>query len=64
MYDITDFAESHPGGAQLLSLAVGRDVTILFESHHIRPEIVQKALKTLPKVSRRSCRLTHQLDPR
>ena len=50
MYDITDFAKSHPGGAQLLALAVGRDATILFESHHVRPEIVAKTLKTLPKV--------------
>jgi len=50
VYDITDFAKSHPGGAQLLALAVGRDATILFESHHVRPEIVAKTLKTLPKV--------------
>mmetsp|Transcript_15767 Transcript_15767/g.61526 ORF Transcript_15767/g.61526 Transcript_15767/m.61526 type:complete len:450 (-) Transcript_15767:3282-4631(-) len=50
VYDITDFAESHPGGAQLLALAVGRDATILFESHHIRTEIVDSVLKTLPKV--------------
>ena len=50
MYDITDFAASHPGGAQLLALAVGRDATILFESHHVRPEVVAKALKLLPKV--------------
>ena len=50
MYDITDFAKSHPGGSQLLALAVGRDATILFESHHVRPEIVAKTLKTLPKV--------------
>ena len=50
VYDITDFAKSHPGGSQLLALAVGRDATILFESHHVRPEIVAKTLKTLPKV--------------
>ena len=50
MYDITDFAKSHPGGAQLLALAVGRDATILFESHHVRPEVTAKMLKTLPKV--------------
>ena len=50
MYDITDFAKSHPGGTQLLALAVGRDATILFESHHVRPELVAKTLKSLPKV--------------
>ena len=50
VYDITDFAKSHPGGTQLLALAVGRDATILFESHHVRPELVAKTLKSLPKV--------------
>ena len=53
VYDITDFAKSHPGGSQLLALAVGRDATILFESHR-PPEIVAKTLKTLPKVTRTS----------
>ena len=37
VYDVTDFASRHPGGAQLLSLCVGRDATILVESHHLRP---------------------------
>ena len=50
VYDITEFADSHPGGSQLLALAVGRDATILFESHHIRTDIVDKMLRTLPKV--------------
>jgi acyl-lipid (7-3)-desaturase (Delta-4 desaturase) len=50
VYDVTDFEQKHPGGAQLLSLCVGRDATILIESHHLRPEIVQKYLKTLPRV--------------
>ena len=27
VYDITNFAKSHPGGTQLLALAVGRDAT-------------------------------------
>ena len=50
-YDITDFAKRHPGGSQLLMLAHGRDATILFESHHLRSEIVEKVLKTLPTVN-------------
>ena len=50
VYDVTEFAKRHPGGAQLLSLCVGRDATILIESHHLRPEIVQKYLKSLPTV--------------
>ena len=50
-YDITEFAKRHPGGSQLLMLAHGRDATILFESHHLRSEIVEKVLKTLPTVN-------------
>ena len=50
VYDVTDFATKHPGGSQLLSLCVGRDATILVESHHLRPEVVERWLKTLPTV--------------
>jgi acyl-lipid (7-3)-desaturase (Delta-4 desaturase) len=49
-YDITDFASRHPGGKQLMMLAHGRDSTILFESHHLRSDVVAKVLKTLPIV--------------
>jgi len=51
VYDVTDFERRHPGGAQLLALCVGRDATILIESHHLRPELVNKYLKTLPVVT-------------
>jgi len=50
VYDVTEFQHRHPGGAQLLSLCVGRDATILIESHHLRPEVVRKYMKTLPVV--------------
>eukprot|EP00218_Dolichomastix_sp_CCMP3274_P006971 CAMPEP_0170134130 /NCGR_PEP_ID=MMETSP0033_2-20121228/1719_1 /TAXON_ID=195969 /ORGANISM="Dolichomastix tenuilepis, Strain CCMP3274" /LENGTH=450 /DNA_ID=CAMNT_0010369673 /DNA_START=53 /DNA_END=1405 /DNA_ORIENTATION=+ len=50
VYDVTDFVETHPGGSQLVSLGVGRDATILFESHHIRTDVVEKALQALPVV--------------
>jgi len=33
-YDLTDWASSHPGGLVSLSLAAGRDGTILFEQSH------------------------------
>jgi hypothetical protein len=33
-YDLTDFYHRHPGGKTALSLAAGRDSTVLFESHH------------------------------
>jgi len=48
VYDITDF--EHPGGAHLLSLGVGRDATILFESYHIRDNFARMALKQIPQI--------------
>jgi cytochrome b involved in lipid metabolism len=33
VYDITKFIKTHPGG-QIILTALGRDATILFESHH------------------------------
>jgi hypothetical protein len=33
-YDLTKFADSHPGGEIALQHAYGRDATVLFESHH------------------------------
>ena len=50
VYDITDFLDKHPGGRELINLAVGRDATILFESYHLRSEVSEKWLKNVPKV--------------
>lgn len=50
VYDVTDFIHEHPGGAHLLSLAIGRDATILFESYHIRDDIAKARLKHVPKL--------------
>lgn len=33
-YDLTEFLASHPGGADLLMLAMGRDATVMFYSYH------------------------------
>jgi cytochrome b involved in lipid metabolism len=33
-YDLSSFADKHPGGADLLALAAGRDATTLFYSYH------------------------------
>jgi len=49
-YDLTDFLDIHPGGAFMVSQAVGRDATYLFESYHIRDDITKKQLDSLPKV--------------
>lgn len=50
VYDVTDFAKHHPGGDQLLNLAVARDATIMFESYHMRDEVAIKKLESLPEV--------------
>jgi len=50
VYDITDFLDKHPGGREVINLAVGRDATILFEMSHIRSEVTEKWLKSVPKV--------------
>jgi len=50
-YDLTDFITEHPGGELLVGQAVGRDATYLFESYHIREDLVQKQLAKLPKVA-------------
>lgn len=34
VYDVTEFIEKHPGGREMISLALGRDATDLFKSYH------------------------------
>jgi len=34
VYDLTRFADKHPGGRKMLHLAAGRDATVLFECYH------------------------------
>lgn len=38
LYDLTDFIESHPGGADWIRLTKGTDITEAFEVHHIYPK--------------------------
>ena len=47
-YDITDFIQRHPGGSWLITLAVGRDCTALFESYHLRHDTAIATFKKLP----------------
>ncbi|KAE9380865.1 delta-5 desaturase [Stipitochalara longipes BDJ] len=44
VYDVTDFADSHPGGKDFLLATVARDATAMFESLHD-----PKAIKVLAK---------------
>ncbi|XP_045446994.1 cytochrome b5-related protein-like [Melitaea cinxia] len=36
LYDLKEFVENHPGGAEWLELTKGTDITEAFESHHIK----------------------------
>ena len=49
VYDITTFIDRHPGGA-IIKTALGRDGTILFETHHNLVDDKGKVLKTLEKM--------------
>ena len=34
VYDVSEFIDRHPGGADQILLGAGRDITQLFESYH------------------------------
>ena len=50
-YDLTQFIDEHPGGAFMVSQAIGRDATHLFESYHVRDDLTRAQLDKLPKVA-------------
>ncbi|KOB71313.1 Desaturase [Operophtera brumata] len=39
IYDLNDFIQRHPGGAEWLELSKGTDITEAFESHHLNPTV-------------------------
>lgn len=49
-YDLSKFMDTHPGGAELLLLAVDRDSSILFHSYHRRLNLAKSVLASLPVV--------------
>lgn len=49
-YDLTKFMETHPGGSDLLMLAVDRDSSVLFHSYHRRLAKAQAVLATMPVI--------------
>ena len=34
VYDVSKFLNRHPGGKDMLLMAAGRDVTVVFETYH------------------------------
>lgn len=50
-YDVSGWADEHPGGRWLLEYARGRDVTALFRAIHLRNEgVASAALSRLPQL--------------
>ncbi len=47
-YRLDEFLPSHPGGAILAALAIGRDCTALVESYHLRSEVAEARIRSLP----------------
>lgn len=45
VYDVTEFVDKHPGGREILLLAVGRDATDLFISYHPFTDAPEKVLE-------------------
>uniref|UniRef100_A0A182QP90 Cytochrome b5-related protein n=1 Tax=Anopheles farauti TaxID=69004 RepID=A0A182QP90_9DIPT len=45
LYDLEEFARTHPGGSEWIRLTKGTDITEAFETHHIS----QRAERMLPK---------------
>jgi cytochrome b involved in lipid metabolism len=36
LYDLTDFAKTHPGGEEWITMTEGHDITEAFEAAHVR----------------------------
>jgi fatty acid desaturase (delta-4 desaturase) len=49
-YDVSNF--QHPGGFHMMDTGVGRDSTVMFESAHLRLELAEKVLASLPNFPR------------
>lgn len=45
LYDLNDFIQKHPGGADWIEMTRGHDVTEAFVTHDLRPQIVDPIIK-------------------
>ncbi|XP_053691766.1 cytochrome b5-related protein-like [Sabethes cyaneus] len=52
LYDLTEFVDRHPGGAEWLQMTKGTDITEAFETHHL----TNKAANILPSYKVRAAR--------
>jgi len=60
VYDLTNFADKHPGGRAMIESCCGRDATALFESYHLYSETIAKAY--LSESSKGSIRYVGEFD--
>ncbi|KAJ8980971.1 hypothetical protein NQ317_013425 [Molorchus minor] len=64
IYDLTDFIDSHPGGADWISLTKGTDITEAFEVHHLTtlPEEMLKKYFVKKASAKRNAPFTFKED--
>lgn len=64
LYDLTEFADRHPGGSSWIKLTKGTDITEVFETHHIgtRAESLLPKYKIREAKEPRNVRLTFKED--
>lgn len=49
-YNLSEFVKRHPGGSDMLMLAVGRDASAMFHTYHRRLDTARAALAKLPVI--------------
>lgn len=45
VYDVSKFLTHHPGGSDVLLMATGKEVTIVFETYHAFSEVAPRTLQ-------------------
>lgn len=65
IYDLTDFVDQHPGGADWIAMTKGQDITEAVESHHVFQDRLKPHLekyKLCDTTKPRNSRLTFEKD--
>lgn len=65
LYDLTEFINKHPGGADWIAMTKGQDITEAVESHHVFQDRLKPYLrkyKICDTVKPRNSRLTFDED--
>lgn len=65
MYDLKDFVNKHPGGADWINLTKGHDITEAFITHHFNLKLLEPLLnkyRVRDTTRPRNCKLTFDED--